>query len=651
MVGYSALSQRDEKHALRLLSKHNELLRSILSRYRGKEVKTMGDAFLLEFESALDATRYAIDIQQKLREHNLDGPETDRIDVRIGIHIGDVVHRATDIYGDAVNIASRIEPLAEPDGICISQQVFDQVRNKVDHPIESLGPRHLKNIDYPINVYRITQSSPIGERPHANLERRRIAVLPFLNISPDSKDEYFSDGLTEELIARLSTISELRVIARTSVMRFKGSTKSVNEIGTELKSGTLLEGSVRKSANRIRVTAQLIDVASEEHLWAQNYDRQLEDVFAIQIELAENVTEALRTRLLTEEREHLEKRPTRDPDAYTLYLKGRFCWNERSRDSLMKAVKYFEEAITKDPEFALAYSGLADCYVVLVNHGYLPPKEGHRKARNALTKALSLDGELAEAHTSLGNILSNEWNWSAAESEFAKAIESNPNYAKAHHWYSIHLLSLGRIEEAINQLKIAEELDPLSPMIHAYAGGLYIYARRYDDAMKELDLSLELDKNFVPAHANRSDACLAKGMFVEALAELQWVTRRVPSTTHWRIELGFVYAISGRTKEAEQIIQECEQAAAHEDLEPQRLAIVYSKLGNLNRALECLEKAFEARSITPFQVKQGPFYDTITSDQRFEELVKKVGVTEKAPRRWGVSSPSASDRIRKRRRH
>ena len=465
-----------------------------------------------------------------------------------------------------------------------------------------------------------------------SLDRKRIAVLPFLNISPDPNDAYFADGLTEELIVRLSTVSGLRVIARTSVMRFKGSTKSVNEIGTELKSGTLLEGSVRKTANRIRVTAQLIDVVSEEHLWVQNYARQLEDVFAIQIELATNVAEALKTQLLTEEKESLQKRLTGDLDAYTLYLKGRACWNERSRDSLTKAVEYFEQAIEKDPEFARAYSGLADCYVVLVNHGYLPPKEGYKKAKNALAKALSIDGALAEAHTSLGNILSNEWNWSAAEEEFSEAIEAEPNFAKAHHWYSIHLLSLGRIEEAINQLKIAEDLDPLSPMIHAYAGGLYIYARQYDDAMKELDRSLELDQNFVPAHANRSDACLAKSRFDEALAELQWVMRRVPATTHWRVELGFVYAMSGRKKEAEQILKECEEAATREDLEPQRLAIIHSKVGNLDRAFEWLEKAFKVRSITPFQVKLGPFYDTITSDPRFDELVKKTGVMEQAPR-------------------
>lgn len=478
--------------------------------------------------------------------------------------------------------------------------------------------------DYPINVYRRVKSNPYEEESRQRFDKRRIAILPFLNISLNATDDYFADGLTEELIARLSTVSGLRVIARTSVMRFKGSTKSVGEIGTELKSGTLLEGSVRKSANRLRITAQLIDVASEEHLWSQNYDRQLEDVFAIQIEIATSVTESLKAQLLAEEKGKLGQRLTEYVDAYTLYLKGRFSWNERSRDSLIRAIQCFQGAIERDPEFARAYSALGDCYIVLVDHGYLAQKVGYDKARKALTRALDFDPTLAEAHSSLGNILSNEWNWNTAENEFTEAIKNSPNCAKAHHWYSIHLLSVGRLEEAIKQLTIAQELDPLSPMIHAYAGGLYVYARRYDDAMRQLDRSLQLDPNFVPAHANRCDVCLSKSMFEEAIAELDWVLKRVPGTTYWKMERGFVCAMSGMKEEAEQLLKECEHAPDFEQLEPQRLAIAHSKLGNLNRALELIARAFEMHSVTPFQVKQGPFYDTITSDPRFDDLFKKA---------------------------
>ena len=626
IVGYSSLTQKNERLALELLEQHRKIVRQIVARHNGHEIKTIGDAFLIEFGSALEATQCAIDIQKTLHDHNQQSKVERRVHLRIGIHLGDILQRQSDVLGDAVNIASRIEPLAEADGICISEQVFDQVRNKLDCPIENLGSRQLKNIDYPIDVHRILWEK--DETASVSLDKKRIAVLPFLNISPDPNDAYFADGLTEELIARLSTISGLKVIARTSIMRFRGTTKSVGEIGKELRSGTVLEGSVRKAANRLRVSAQLIDATTEEHLWVQNYDRQLEDVFAIQTEVAQNVSDNLQTQLLSEERQHIEKKPTGDMGAYTFYLKGRYYWNERSRDALEKAIKYFEEAIKRDPGFALAYAGLADSYIVLVDHGHLPRSEGFPKAEEAARKALELDEKLAEAHTSLGNILSCQWDWLGAEEEFAKALRSNPNYATAHHWYSIHLGTLGRLDEGIRELKIAEELDPLSPMIHAYAGLVYFADRKYDIALAELDKALELDPDFVPAHANRVDVYLAKSMFEEALAELEWALPFFqPLSIAMKAEVGSVYAILGRTEEAKRILRECEEASAHEraeDVNQMALALIHLKLGNKDRALEWLEKAFEARTITPFLVKLLPYFDEISSDPRFEELLKRT---------------------------
>ena len=631
IVGYSSLTQKNERLAVQLLEEHRKILRPIVARHNGREIKTMGDAFLIEFGSALEATECAINIHKKLHDYNQQSIVERRIHLRIGIHLGDVLQRQSDVLGDAVNIASRIEPLAEADGICISEQVFDQVRNKLDCPIEKLGSRQLKNIDYPIDVHRILWEK--DETAGVSLDRKRIAVLPFLNISPDPNDAYFADGLTEELIARLSSIRGLRVIARTSIMRFRGTAKGVGEIGKELRAGTILEGSVRKAANKLRVTAQLIDATTEEHLWVQNYDRQLEDVFAIQIEVAQNVSDALETRLLKEEKEHIEKKPTQDIGAYEFYLKGRYYWNERSRDALEKAIKYFEEAIKRDPRFALAYAGLADSYIVLVDHGHLAPSEGYVNARNAAMKALELDGTLAEAHTSLGNILSCEWDWRGAEEEFAKALRANPNYATAHHWYSIHFGTLGRLDEAIKELKIALELDPLSPMIHTYAALVYLCARKYDIALKELDKALELDPNFTPAHANRVDVYLAKSMFNEAAAELQLWLPLLPSTTAAMLEAQFrslVYAMAGRTQEAKRVILECEEKIAHErdeDVDHEvmaNFAAIHSKLGDKDRALEWLKRCFEVRACTPFLVKLLPLFDEINSDPRFDELMKKT---------------------------
>jgi len=471
-----------------------------------------------------------------------------------------------------------------------------------------------------------------AETAGVSLDRKRIAVLPFLNISPDPNDAYFADGLTEELIARLSNISGLRVIARTSIMRFRGTAKGVGEIGKELRAGTILEGSVRKAVNKLRVTAQLIDAVSEEHLWAQTYDRDLEDVFAIQTEVAQNVADVLKTQMLGGEKERIEKKPTHDIGAYEFYLKGRYCWNERNKESLERSIKYFEEAITMDPRFALAYSGLADSYIVLV-HGlfsyHLAPSEAQAKATNAAKKALELDDTLAEAHTSLASILDMQWDWRGAEEEFAKALGANPNYATAHHWYSIHLYAnVGRLDEAIKEVKIALELDPLSPMIHAYAGLLYLRARQHDIALAELDKALELDPNFVPAHLTRVGVYLAKSMFEEALAELERVLPFFqPLSTAMKAEVGIVYAIAGRTEEAKRILRECEEAYAHEpaeDVNPDGLATIHLKLGNKDRAFEWLEKAFEARTITPFQAKLNADLDGITSDPRFEELMKKT---------------------------
>ena len=626
IVGYSSLTQKDERLALELLEEHRKIVRPIVARHNGREIKTMGDAFLVEFGSALEATQCAIDLQRTLHDHNQKSTIERGVHLRIGIHLGDVLQRQSDVLGDAVNIASRIEPLAEADGICISEQVYDQVRNKIDCPIENLGSRQLKNIDYPIDVHKILWEK--DEAASVSLDRKRIAVLPFLNISPDPNDAYFADGLTEELIARLSTISGFKVIARTSIMRFRGTSKSVGEIGKELKSGSVLEGSVRKAANRLRVTAQLIDATTEEHLWVQNYDRQLEDVFAIQTEVAQNVADALKTQLLDEEKQLIEKKPTGDISAYTFYLKGRYLWNERNKESLEKSIKYFEEAMGRDPTFALAYSGLADTYLTLVGHGYTARSEGYAKAKSAATKALELDDRLAEAHTSLGSLLSEQWDWPRAEEEFAKALGINRNYATAHHWYSLHLASIGRLDEAIKELKIAEELDPLSPMIHTAVGVLYFFARQYDVALGEFDKALELDPNFVPAHGNRVEVYLAKSMYEEALAELERVLPEYqPLSTAAKAEVGSYYARAGRIEDAKRLLRECEDASAHEraeDVNPQASAFIHYKLGNKDRAFEWLEKAFEAHTITPFQVKLYECFDEMTSDPRFDELLKKT---------------------------
>ncbi len=366
MVGYTALSQKNEREALETLEEHRKLLRPIFPKYGGQEVKTIGDSFLVEFSSVLEAVRCAVAVQQVLHDRTFASPGGKKIMIRIGIHVGDVVHNQRDVYGDAVNIASRLEPLAEPGGICVSRQVYDQIRNKSEFPLEALGNTQLKNIELPLGVYKVVlpwnQKKTREDRDNAP---SRIAVLPFSNISPDSKDEYFADGLTEELISALSRISDLSVISRTSVMRYKNATKGVEEIGNELKVGTVLEGSVRKAGDRVRISVQLIDVQSDKHTWAEMYDREIGDIFAVQSDIAQRVAESLKVRLLTEEKERIGKQGTQNTEAYTSCLRGRFYLNKHTVEDVQRAIKYFNESRKADPSYAPAYAGLSDCYTYL----------------------------------------------------------------------------------------------------------------------------------------------------------------------------------------------------------------------------------------------------------------------------------------------
>lgn len=383
MVGYTALTQSDESLGLQVLERHSRLVRPFFPKHNGREVKTIGDSFLVEFESALDATNCAVEIQEFLHDHNLSSKEEWKINLRIGIHLGDVIRKGNDILGDALNIASRIEPLADPGSICVSQQVYDQIHNKLGYPMRQLEKTELKHVSFPTNVYALVMPwQETRSRRNNELDRHRIAVLPFANMSSDPENAYFADGMTEELIATMSKISSLQVMARTSVMRYKRQEeKSIDQIASELQVGSIMEGSVRKSGDKLRITVQLIDSGTSNHLWSESYDRKLEDVFAIQSDISSRVAEALRIRLQGGERRDMERRSTANAEAHTLYLKGRYFWNERTKDSIGKAVKYFEEAVKLDPMFAVAYSGLADCYLIYNDYMWMRPKEAVPKAK------------------------------------------------------------------------------------------------------------------------------------------------------------------------------------------------------------------------------------------------------------------------------
>ncbi len=496
MVGYTALGQRNESLSLALVEEQRRIIRPILSRHGGSEVKTMGDAFLVEFPSALEAVRCAYDIQRATREFNVSLPDEKRIHLRVGIHLGDVVESMGDISGDAVNVASRIEPLAEDGGVCFTSQVHDQVRGKFELPLVSLGPRALKNVSLPVEVYRMVMPWEGGRQEGAaEADTRNIAVLPFANMSPDPSDSYFADGITEEIISTLAGVSGLSVISRTSIMGYKGTAKKLRDIGRELEVGSVLEGSFRKAGNRIRVTTQLITVSNDRHVWAQSYDRDLDDVFAVQTDIAKRVAEALRVKILTREMGRLERKPTDSAKAHSLYLMGRYHWNKRGYEDINKALEYFERAVKEDPDFALGYVGLADCHEILVTNWQADRGIHHEKAREMVARALALDPDLAEAHATNGLVLESDFALPRAEGEYRRAIELKPSYASAHQWYHWNLLAQERWDEAREQIEKAAELDPFSQVINGNLAGYYRARRDYGRALDAAKRAAELNLN------------------------------------------------------------------------------------------------------------------------------------------------------------
>jgi TolB-like protein/Flp pilus assembly protein TadD len=623
VVGYSATTQKNESLALLLLEEYRSVARRSFLRHGGREVKTIGDAFLVEFPSALGAVNCAIEIQKELQVRNESVPEDRKISIRIGIHLGDVIHKQDDVYGDAVNVAARIEPFAEPGGICVSQQVYDHIRGRVDIRFSSLGNKALKNIKTPIDLYRVVPERG-KQKDEAMADRTRVAILPLANIGRDPENEYFADGLTEELISTVSRVKGLAVTSRTSVMKYKSADKDMTEVGRELGVGTVLEGSVRKGGAKVRVAVQLINVRSDEHLWSQTYDREIEDIFAIQSDIAQNVARALELQLLAEERNQIQRKPTVDMEAYTMYLKGRFCWNERSAESVKKAIQYFEKAIAKDSGFALAIVGLADCYIVLMDQSAIDPKEARSKARSLLERALQVDEGLGEAHASLANLLTIEWDWPSAEAEYKRAIELNPNYATAHHWYSLELAFMGRPNEAIAECRVALKLDPISPIVNLNLGLRLIEAGDFERGIEQVKRTLAMEPNFGLAHTHLGAAYIGRSLFQEGIAELLRAGELYDSVWIDAL-LGYAYALMGDKAAASTVLRGLEEASKSSFVPKALLGTVYFALGDKDAAFSLFVRSLDDRSNAMPYVKLFLAYREIRADPKFAALFEKIG--------------------------
>jgi serine/threonine protein kinase/tetratricopeptide (TPR) repeat protein len=457
-----------------------------------------------------------------------------------------------------------------------------------------------------------------GPAPPAPAQQS-VAVLPFIDLSPQKDHEWLSDGISEALINALSRLKDLRVPARSSSFFFREKKSDIQEIGRMLKVENVLEGSVQVAGDMLRITAELISVKDGYQLWSDKFDRRLEDVFAIQDEIAREIIKALKVRLLGEEEVQLGKKYTENMEAYNFYLQGRYFWNKRTEEDVKKSVDYFKKAIERDPEFALAYAGLADCYIIYGSWAWLSPNESFPESKKAATKALEIDPLLAEAHNALAfDIFAYDWDCKDAEKGFKRALELNPNYAVGRQFYSEYLGAMGRFDEALTEIRRAQELDPLSLMISAVAGKIYFFAGKYDQAVEQLQKTLETDPDFRPAHVYLGDLYLRTGEYIKALSELKIVDDRP--------RIGIAYAMMDKTADAYQVLKELVEQSQHKYISKISLAAIYFALKENDQGERWLEKAYEERDYTLSQIKVSTQFDSVRSTPRFVALLKKMNL-------------------------
>jgi TolB-like protein/DNA-binding winged helix-turn-helix (wHTH) protein/Tfp pilus assembly protein PilF len=460
-----------------------------------------------------------------------------------------------------------------------------------------------------------------------SLAIRSLAVLPLESLSSDASQEYFADGMTDELISDLGQISALRVISRTSVMTYKHARKPLPQIARELNVDAVVEGTVLRSGDQVRITAQLIEASTDKHLWSQSYEGELRDTLALQNQVARAVADQIRINLNPQEQAALKTVRVVNPEAYESFLKGRYFWNKRTADSLKVALAYFHQAIDEDPNYAQAYSGLADTYALLGDWQYavMTPKEALPRARAVATKALELDSTLGEAHNSLAFCLDGfDWDFDSAGKEFRQAIALNPGYATAHHWYAWHLSLLGRYNEAIPEMRRAESLDPLSLIINADLAELLVLAHSYDESIEQSRKTIEMDPNFAFAHVQLAQAYLAKHINEEAVAELQKAVMLSADSPTSMANLARAYVAVGKRGEAQKLLNALKKRSSPSSSYAAEISMIYAALGDMDQAMNWLEKGYEERFNPGVLLRPG--FDPLRSDPRFEDLVHRVGL-------------------------
>ena len=630
IVGYSKLlitEQTEQIQKLKEIVRGTEQVR--LAEAEGKLLRLpTGDGGALVFRTSPEApVLCAIEISKELKKY----PE---LRVRMGIHSGPVnevvdLNEQSNIAGAGINLAQRIMDCGDAGHILLSKRVTDdlehypQWRSRL-HDLGECEVKHGVRVSV-VNLYTHDVGNP--QRPQkikGITAAKSVAVLPFVNLSADKGDEYLSDGMTEELINALAKVPGLRVPGRTSCFAFKGKSEAdiFRKVGDQLHVNTVLEGSVRKAGDKLRVTAQLINVSDGYHLWSKNYDGDVKDIFNFQSNVAEQVVQALQVHLGAEAARALSKKPTENPEAHRLYLLGRYEFGKYSETGWTSSIRYYEQALKLDPKYALAYCGLADTYAYM-GGVVMPSKEAVVKEKQFAQRALQLEPHLAEAHLSLAAALAGAFDWRNAEVEFDRAIELNPNLAWAYEIYAWYLGGLGRLDEAIAKDKKAIELDPLNSFFQAALAYFLYHARRYDDAIVQIKRTLELDPTSTLAHHLLGCCLLWKGDAAGAIAEFERSKIMVAGAWYQGL-LGYAHATSGDRPKTEQILRELEQMAKRQYVSSTAFADIHLGLGEKEKALDWLEKAYQDQESACWYLKVDPIYDRVRDGPRFEALVQKV---------------------------
>ncbi len=630
MFGYTALMQQNEQLANRKRQRMKEVFETSVAGYHGKILQYYGDGALSIFNSAIDGVHCAVEIQQTLQQEP-------KVDLRIGIHTGDISIEDETIYGDGVNLASRIESLAVPGSIFISEKVFDEIRNQENLTAREMGWFELKNVTKPVRIFAIDKLGlvvPTRDELKGKTKQpsSRLAVLPFVNMSADPENEFFSDGITEELLNAFTKVDGLQVTSRTSAFAFKGKNTDIREIGIQLNVDRILEGSVRRAGNRVRISAQLINAADGYHIWSENYDRNLTDIFDVQDEISSIIANKCRENLTAKKHEEkLVKTPTQNIEAYTLFLKGLHFHNKITPKNTKKAIECFEKAITLEPDYAHAYAMAATGYAFLGATGQMHPNEAFEVVHRYSDKALNLDSSLAAGYSAKGAAyLLYDWKWKQAYESLIKAVELHPASTEAHQLLSLYYLSTGRKQDAVEIMEAALEADPISPIVNQYLADAYLNAGRTDDALKQLERLLDLYPNMRVALEAKGWCIGIKGDWKKAAGIFEEVHRLIKNPLKGLAPLGCAYGHSGESEKALECIRKIEQRQVEEpgtvlDID---LAMIWWSLGEKDKAFHHLFKCVEKKMGVVAILIDHPMFKGVSDDPRYQLLKEELNLVE-----------------------